>query len=317
MTSFTSLPDLAASRLGGRALAANDEFFAGKENLLKAEAPEWREGVYTDRGKWMDGWETRRRREAGHDWCVVELGTAGIVRGVDIDTTYFKGNFPESASLDGAVAGTGADLETVSWTNLLEPQRLQGDAHNVFEVKSPHLWTHVRLNIFPDGGVARLRVYGEPLPECSSGRIDLASARLGARVIASSDDFFGSPASVLLPDECTHMGDGWETRRRRGPGNDWLEVALTGEGVIEEIVVDTTHFKGNAPGSCRVQGRSAGGPWTEIVPEHPVQPHAVARFAEPVAIGPFDAVRLDIYPDGGVARFRAFGRSDSPWISIA
>jgi allantoicase len=322
---FTHLPDLAAERLGGAVLAANDEFFAPKDAMLKATKPEWREGVYTERGKWMDGWETRRRRDPGYDWAIVRLGLAGIVRGVVIDTSFFTGNYPELASVDGcALPGTpSTELlvgPEVEWFSLLSPSNLAGNTANVLEVISDRRVTHLRLNIFPDGGVARFRVHGDVVPDArvfSPGReVDVAALENGGRVIACSDMHYGNPQNLLMPGRSTHMGDGWETKRRRGPGHDWTIVRLARRATIERIELDTDHYKGNAPG--RVMLELADSPdanafdaevadWRGIVPEQPVEPHTRHRF-EDLPPAAATHLRLNIYPDGGVARLRVFGR---------
>jgi allantoicase len=328
MTAFTDLVDLAAERLGGAALLANDEFFAPKENLLRAAPAEWREGLYTERGKWMDGWETRRRRSPGHDWCIVRLGLPGIVRGLVVDTSFFRGNYPEHCSLDGcAIEGTRPAEELArdaSWREMVPKTPLQGDARNELAVKRDAPVTHVRLNIFPDGGVARLRVHGEVMPDwealLGAGDVDLAAMENGGWVVVCSDMFFGHRQNLILPGRSTHMGDGWETRRRRGPGNDWTIVRLGRPGSIRRVEIDTDHFKGNAPGACSmswchapvVNAEALASPavkWYELLPRTDIQPHARHRFERELrAAEPATHVRLDIYPDGGVARLRVFGR---------
>ena len=329
MTDFTELVDLAGERLGGAAILANDEFFASKENLLRSTPAEWREGVYTERGKWMDGWETRRRRSPGHDWCIVRLGVPGIVRGVVVDTSFFRGNYPEQCSIDACnVAGTPSGemlAREASWREILAKAPLQGDTRNAIEVKDDAPATHLRLNIFPDGGVARLRVHGEVTPDWPSlvrgGDVDLAAMENGGWVVVCSDMFFGHRQNLILPGRSTHMGDGWETRRRRGPGNDWTIVKLGREGSIRRVEIDTDHFKGNAPGACSMSwcrapeaspdalAASAVVEWSELLPRTDLQPHARHRFERELqATERVTHVRLDIYPDGGVARLRVFGR---------
>lgn len=320
MTDWEDLPDLAAERLGGRVLAANDEFFAEKENLLKAAAAIFVPDRYTDQGKWMDGWETRRRRTPGFDWAVVRLGLPGILRGAVVDTAFFTGNYPEACALEACAlerdpdeaerAATGAP-----WIELLPRTPLAGDTANRFTLTTPHRFTHVRLNIFPDGGVARLRLHGEPLPRWPAlpATLDLGDLAHGAFVVAWSDRFFGPPHKLGLPDAPRGMHDGWETRRRRGPGHDWVVVRLAAEGVVEAVTVDTTFFKGNAPGSCTLEGcvaRDAVPPadaaWETLVAATPLQPdrpHALT----PARRIPVTHVRLNIFPDGGVARLRLFG----------
>lgn len=337
MTEFTELVDLAAERLGGAVLAANDEFFAPKENLLKAAAPVWIEGKYTDVGKWMDGWETRRRRQPGHDWCLIRLGLPGIPRGLVVDTSFFRGNYPEECSLEAcAVDGypTADELfgEEVKWTVILPRVRLQGDSRNVFPIEKGiggiGRVTHLLFRIYPDGGVARLRVHGDALPDWLAldrrqSEIDLASVENGGRVLSCSDMFFGNRHNLILPGPPRGMHDGWETRRRRGEGFDWAIVQLGARGAVQRLEIDTSHFKGNAPGSAWVEGIDAPGgdasppasAWKEILPRTPLRPHTLHRFDSLLADGPFTHVRLSIHPDGGVARLRVFGRP-SPLVLL-
>jgi len=325
---FTDLPDLAAERFGGAVVSANDEFFAPKESLIKAAAPEWREGVYTERGKWMDGWETRRRRTPGHDWAILRLGLPGVVRGIVIDTSYFTGNFPEQASIDAcSVAGMpSADWlqgDDVPWQTLLPTSSLSGNTQNTFAIAASPRFTHLRLNIFPDGGVARLRVHGDVVPDervFAAGReVDLAAIENGGYVVSCSDMHYGHRQNLIMPGRSTHMGDGWETKRRRGPGHDWSLVKLARRGTIDRIELDTDHFKGNAPGRCMIEccdvttgsfdAQSAD--WRPVVAETPLEPHARHQFDD-LSAPPATHVRLNIYPDGGVARLRVFGRADAP-----
>jgi len=314
---FTDLPDLAAEALGGAALLCNDEFFAEKENLLKAHAAEWRDHVYTDRGKWMDGWETRRRREPGYDWCIIRLGLPGRIHGVVVDTAFFRGNFPEACSIEGTELGDALDLSALgsaTWTEILPRATLAGDSKNRFAITSPARFTHLRLNIFPDGGVARLRVHGEVLPDWrrlgALGAIDLAALEHGAIVESCSDMFFGSRNNLIKPGPSRTMADGWETRRRRGPGNDWALIRLCAAGVVERLEIDTTHFKGNAPGRCVVEGAAGGaehGNWRVLL-STPLQPHTRHLFDDLLRrVGAVTHLRLSVFPDGGVARFRAWG----------
>ncbi|MGH7297179.1 MAG: allantoicase, partial [Polyangiaceae bacterium] len=288
---FTALVDLAQERLGGRALAASDEFFAGKENLLKPGRGVFIAEKFTDNGKWMDGWETRRKRVPGHDWCIVKLGAPGVIHGVDVDTNHFLGNYPELCALDAiradadpAPGGVGVPPEMGSgWTEILPLAALRGGARNLFEVASRERWTHVRLRIIPDGGVARLRVHGEVAADwerllASGSPVDLAAIENGGEVVLVADMFFGHRENLIMPGRAANMGEGWETRRRRGPGNDWAIVKLGRAGVIEKIEVDTNHFKGNFPESCSVEGTtlesacpaemlaSRAIAWTEVVP---------------------------------------------------
>ena len=336
MSDFTDLIDVAGERLGGVALAANDEFFAPKEDLLKATAPEWREGVYTDRGKWMDGWETRRRRSPGHDWCLLRLGIPARIHGVVVDTSFFRGNFPESCSLDACdLPGAEEDVdhhalaETAGapWVEILPRAPLVGDTRNLLPVAYPGRVTHLRFNIFPDGGVARLRVHGDPMPDpeifTAGLEVDLAAMQHGGFVVAASDMFFGERQNLILPGRALNMGDGWETRRRRGPGHDWTIVRLAARGTITRVEIDTDYYKGNAPGSCMLEWCDAPGAiaaelagkkarWNPLIAEMALEPDGRHEFEPAGAAGPATHVRLNIYPDGGVARLRVFGMVSQP-----
>jgi allantoicase len=329
---FTNLIDLASERVGGAALLANDEFFAPKEGMLKATPAEWREGVYTERGKWMDGWETRRRRTPGYDWCIVRLGIPGLIRGIVVDTAFYRGNYPESCSIDAAtIDGTPDPARLidnsldVSWREIVPRSPLQGDTRNLFSVQHDGRVTHLRLNIFPDGGVARLRVHGEGCLDRRmldpGSEIDLAAAEHGGFVVVCSDMFFGHRNNLILPGRSTHMGDGWETKRRRGEGHDWTIVRLAARGSLHRVEIDTDHFKGNAPGSAMLETIDAPGAtaesltdpareWRQLLPQTPLQPNARHKFVELAHWAPATHARLNIYPDGGIARLRLFGRTE-------
>jgi allantoicase len=331
---FADLIDLASERLGGAAVTANDEFFAPKDRLVVAHPPIWREGEYTDRGKWMDGWETRRRRDVlpgeptfnqAHDWCIVRLGARGIIRGVDVETTHFKGNFPESCAIETCVMpGTRLDeLVRAVWHGALERSVLRGDSHNLFEIAGAEA-THVRLRIFPDGGVARLRVYGDVAPDWNalrrSGEIDLASALHGGRVVGCSDMFFGSRDNLIMPGEARSIAEGWETKRRRTPGHDWIVIKLGATGTIVRVEVDTRPFKGNAPAACSIescalpesQSRGKWDPaapieWRQLLPRTALAPDHHHSF-DVIDAAAITHVRFNVFPDGGVGRLRVLGR---------
>jgi allantoicase len=325
---FTELIELAGERLGGTVLAASDEFFAPKENLLKAAKPIFIEGKYTDVGKWMDGWETRRRRTPGFDWCIVRLGVPGILRGVVVDTSHFKGNYPEHCSIEACAVNDNPDSKRLSgaktqWTEVLAKSALQGDSENRFAIANSTRFTHLRFKIYPDGGVARLRVYGEVAPDWArlerQGEIDLAAAQHGGLVIACSDMFFGSRHNMIMPGRARNMSDGWETRRRRGPGHDWAVVRLGTAGIIRRIEVDTSHFKGNFPESCQLEACAVptSAPdlpallsmtWNEVLPRTKLQAHKRHFFKKELReAGAVTHVRFNIFPDGGVSRLRIYG----------
>jgi allantoicase len=323
------LIDLASSRVGGRALLASDEFFAPKSSLLKPGRGVFIEGKYTTRGKWMDGWETRRRRTPGHDWCIIRLGVPGVVRTVTVDTHHFRGNNPEACSINAAAFERPTKttlLGSVSsrWPEILPRSPLQGDVENEIPVKSEMRVTHVRFNIFPDGGVARLRLWGEARPDWARirarrGPVNLIAIENGGVPLAASDEFFSEPINLLMPGRPADMGDGWETRRRRGPGHDWVIVRLGARGEIDEVEVDTTHFKGNFPESCRLEGCDAPDlepttvpderpEWRELLGRTKLQANSRHRFRAVGRSKPVTHVRFSISPDGGVARLRVLGK---------
>ncbi len=311
---FPGTVDLGSAALGGSAVACSDDFFASKDNLVRPAAPAFDPSTYTDRGKEMDGWESRRRRVPGHDWCVVRLGVPGRIVGVDVDTAYFLGNHAPFASLEGAVF-TGDDVESAVWAPLIPSTPLIRGTHNVLAVQDERVWTHVRLHMIPDGGVARLRIYGTPRPP-RRPEMDLVSASVGGHTVACSDAFFSPMGNLLLPGASAFMGGGWETRRSRPPGRDWIIVALGLPGKLSQIVLDTGHFKGNYPDRAVVDGLC----WPHA-PAHALVDHvdwvaitgwtqlkADAQHVLPVLeAGPWTHLRLRIQPDGGVARLRALG----------
>lgn len=325
---FTELVDLAAERLGGAVLYANDDFFAPKENLLKAAAPVFLEGKYTDLGKWMDGWESRRRRTPGFDWCVVRLGLSGIIRGVVVDTSHFRGNYPEQCSIeactmDGIPPTEQLISDAINWTEILPLSKLDGDSHNPFPIANGERWTHLRFRIYPDGGVARLRVYGEVVPDwhrlqAIGGEIDLAAIENGGLVIFCSDMFFGHRHNLIMPGRAINMSDGWETKRRRGPGHDWTILKLGKPGHISRLEVDTSWFKGNFPESCSVEACHAAEAslehlqdpdfaWKPVLARTKLQAHTRHLFDEVMDTGLVTHVRFNIFPDGGVSRLRVYG----------
>ncbi len=318
---FTALPDLASRDLGGGVVATNDEFFAAADNLVSPEAPTYAPRTFGAKGQVYDGWETRRRREPGSDHVIVRLGAPGVVHGVDIDTAFFTGNFPPYASVDGcAVDGypDAARLAAARWQPLVPRSPLAGDSQNLFVVPVRHRFTHVRLTIYPDGGVARLRVHGEvvPDPRLLPGVFDLAAAEYGGRVVACSNMFYGAPQHLLAPGLARVMGDGWETARRRDEGNDWVLVRLAVPGIVDFADLDTSHFKGNAPGRASLRGVDARtgalddpAGWFDLLPSVRLSPDTRHRF--PVTVVPAAThVRMDIFPDGGMARLRLHGRPD-------
>ncbi|MFZ5894944.1 MAG: allantoicase [Myxococcota bacterium] len=334
---FTGLIDLASASIGGRALACSDDFFAGMENLLSPGPAVFVPGKYTERGKWMDGWESRRKRGPGHDWCLLCLGVPGKVLAFDIDTQHFIGNHPAFASVEGVWADgdpSPEELAQLSFHRLLPQMPLLPGSQNLFVASPAGNVSHLRLNIFPDGGVARFRAYGrvaarwkvpalddETRALVPSGCFDLCALENGALALACSDAHFGGMNNLLLPGRALDMGSGWETRRRRGPGYDWIVIRLAARGSLRVIEVDTNYFKGNFPESCAIEGIDADGAeptsllassaWHSVLPRTTLSAHTRHFFKdELVAGGPVTHVRLSIYPDGGVSRLRLWGTRD-------
>ena len=316
---FHAFIRLEQPRLGSRVTFASDEFFAAKERLIDPAEPKFIDDKYDDHGKWMDGWESRRRRTPGHDCCVIRLGVPGIIRGLDIDTSYFTGNYPPQASIEVCVSDE--DVPEDGWSELLAKTDLSGDAHQLIPIHNDNSWTHLRLNIFPDGGIARLRIFGEVQPDApeEEGVMDLVALRHGGRALSCSDEHYGSMHNLNLPGRGINMGDGWETARRRGPGNDWVIFALGRPGTVERVEVDTAHFKGNYPDRISVEVASFtnneeasndSDQWRTLLPESKLamdQQHFFESELQPV--GPLTHARVSIFPDGGVSRLRLFGRA--------
>jgi allantoicase len=318
---FAGQIDLASADLDGRTLACSDDFFASMDHLVRAAEPVFDPDAYTDTGKLMDGWESRRKRVPGHDWCILKLGVPGLVRGVDIDTAYFMGNHPPYASVEGCNVSPGTEVDAlrteVEWTEIVPAMPLQRGSHNLQAVAHLGVWTHIRLRIFPDGGVARLRIWGEPQPARDQGvEVDLACIRQGGQALACSDMFFSPMNNLVLPRAAENMGGGWETRRSRPPGMDWIIVKLGTPGRLSQAVVDTKHFKGNFPDTVALDGLywpDAPLPalvetdaWSEILPRFETTADG-NHLKEITDAGPWTHVRLRIYPDGGVSRLRVFG----------
>ena len=330
-----ALPDLASRSLRGSVIAASDEFFAEKENLINPGTPSFSPHTFGHKGQVYDGWETRRRRGPGrslpadgeHDWVIVRLGAPGVVHAVVVDTAHFTGNFPQACSVEACWADGYPDLAALyaaRWVEIVRRSPLKGDSPQVFEIplEARRRYSHVRLRIYPDGGVARLRVHGVVVPDpalLEGLTFDLAALENGADVVGCSDRFYSSPRNAISPGLSRVMGEGWETRRRRAAGNEWLAVRLAAPAVISLVEVDTSGYIGNSPGLAELRGAlSAGGStgespardepssWHRLLERTPVLPDTPHRFRVPAA-APCDLVRLDVFPDGGVARLRLHG----------
>jgi allantoicase len=308
---WEQLPDLAARPFGGAVVWANDEFFADRENLIELADPVFQNYTFGHKGQVYDGWETRRRRTDGVDQAIIRLGMPGIVRGAVVDTAFFTGNYPPFASIEACDAkGYPSPDELSEWETLVGKSPLEGDTRNLFDVGDPRRYTHVRLTIYPDGGVARLRVHGSPVPDpnfLDFGRMDLAALANGAEIIDCSNKFYSSPNNLIAPGQAAVMGEGWETARRRDDGNDWVSLHLAAEGTVRLIELDTSHFKGNAPGWATVSVAGESGEWTELLTRERLQPDTRHQFLVGEEV-PATQARLDVYPDGGMARLRLYGK---------
>ncbi len=321
---YAGLIDLAQPRLGGAVVYATDDFFADKSRMIDPAEPVFIPGKYDDNGKWMDGWESRRKRVPGHDWAIVRLGAPGRIAGFEIDTRNFTGNYPPGASVEACVSEAQVPGEDADWTLLVPQIDLQGDDRRFVNAVHEGVWTHVRLNIFPDGGVARFRIFGTIDKDWSKvaadAVLDLLAMENGGRGLIANDEHFGRVENLTAPGRGRDMGDGWETRRRREPGHDWAVLELGHAGLIEEIVVDTAHFKGNYPDRCSIQATleahgtvaeiaAAAVGWPVLLPEVKLSMDHIHVFKDEIAkLGPVKFVRLNIYPDGGVSRLRMKGR---------
>ncbi|MDF1764716.1 MAG: allantoicase [Oleibacter sp.] len=319
---YSQWVDLASRQLGGQVLSCSDDFFAEMENLIKPEAPIFITDKYTDRGKWMDGWETRRKREVGYDWAILRLGASGHIVGFNVCTRFFAGNAPQQISIEGC-RSMGTPTADTQWTSLLEHNDIKPDSDNFIDLTQglDQIWTHLRLNIFPDGGVARLRVYGQAALNTEwllpNEPIDLASVQHGARPLMCSDMFFSSMNNLLLPQRGKNMGDGWETKRRRGGREcDWIIVALAVPGTIHKVCVDTAHFKGNFPHSFTLdavyqpEGKvGADSDWQKMIDHQLLSADSEHFYRQQIIDNQkvVTHVRLNIFPDGGVSRLRVIG----------
>ena len=330
---ISGLIDLASESLGGKALTASDEFFAGKENLLRPGRGVFLPGEYTERGKWMDGWESRRKRIPGHDSCVIRLGRRGVVRAFDIDTNHFSGNQPPFASVEGLDAPLGTplqELERGAWLELVAQSPLLPSSQNLFVAETSGPVTHLRLNILPDGGVARFRAYGSVVPEFTRREldevarahvadelVDLVALENGGRALACSDARFGAMNQLILPGRALDMSSGWETRRNRTGTSDWLLLKLGARGTLSVAEIDTAHFIGNFPDRCSLDVLDlpngcitdviASQAWVNVLSEVPLSADHRHFFGDLRAHGPASHVRLNIFPDGGVSRLRLWG----------
>ena len=322
--SMQGLVNLASPKMGTKILAFADDFFGEVTRMLNDKDPIFIEDKYDNHGKWMDGWESKRRRDGGNDWAILKLGSSGIISKIEIDTSYFTGNFPPFFSLEGIYSETEPNKDS-NWKSLIAKTNLVGDCKNNFELNLKEKFNFVRLQIFPDGGVARIRLFGEVKYNWDRFNneeiIELSSLKLGGSILAYNNAHYGDVSALLSEGRGKTMGDGWETRRRREPGNDWIIIKLAQKGIIEKIEIDTAHFKGNYPDRASIQAISidknittkdliqSSENWDVILDETKLTADNIHEY-EINSNSKAEAthIRLNIYPDGGVSRLRIFGK---------
>ncbi|MEL6301446.1 MAG: allantoicase [Pseudomonadota bacterium] len=320
---FGDVINLAHPRLGAQAIFATDEFYGDKARLISPEPPVFLPDKYDANGKWMDGWESRRRRTPGHDWCVIRLGMPGRIAGIEIDTRHFTGNYPPHASVEACYFSGEVPDDSVTWHEIVAKRTVNGNRQHFSEVQSDTPWTHIRLHIYPDGGVARLRVWGRVERDFSSiqanTELDLFAIENGGRAMYCNDEHFGTMHNLNAPGRGINMGDGWETARRRAPGNDWVVLALGHPGKIRRVVVDTAHFKGNYPDEVELRATQiaetahpfdplASAEWPILMPRQKLKPDTIHEFIDVISDSQtVTHIRMNIFPDGGVSRLRIYG----------
>ena len=320
---ITNHINLVSPVLGSKIYQFSDQFFGKASRLIKDEKPIFKDGVYDSNGKWMDGWETRRKRKAGHDYLILKLGKPGRIHKVDVDTSHFNGNQPSQVSLDVCSSKKNLPDKNQKWTNILGKKSTGPSKHHFFNVRKTSIITHVRLNIFPDGGVARLRLFGElENKKFGNKTINLTSVLNGSVPIACNNEHFGRAENVLAPGQGKNMGDGWETRRSRGKNFDWLIIKCAAAAKIDKIQIDTHHFKGNYPDQCSIQAAYVNGKtsantiinksksWKLLLNKSKLHAHKKHNFLNKLMKkNKVNYLRINIFPDGGISRIRVFGKA--------
>jgi len=320
---FTNgLIDLAQPRLGSKIIFKTDDFFASANRIISPTNPVFKEGVFDKHGKWMDGWESRRKRSSGHDFIILKLGKPGSISKVDVDTSHFNGNQPAAISIEGTYSNFNK-ISNFKWQTLLSKKRTKADSHHYFSIKNKKVFTHIKLNIFPDGGVARLRLYGTIAKSNKNKNkiINLASLLDGASIIACNNQHFGKAENILAPGKAKNMGDGWETRRRRDKGNDWLILNSLSGKEINKIEISTHHFKGNFPSHCSLQAAYLSSSknskkivisskkWKTLLKNSKLSANKIHIFKNSLMKKEkINYIKINIFPDGGISRFRIFGK---------
>jgi len=320
----SGLIDLAQPRLGSSIVFKTDEFFASANRIINPASPIFKEGVFDKHGKWMDGWETRRKRKGGHDYLILELGKPGRISKVDIDTSHFSGNQPAQISLEACYSTKKIPDKNSTWITILGKISTKANSHHLFNIKNKSIFTHGKLNIYPDGGIARLRIYGSIATEkINFGKktINLSSMLNGASIIAYNNEHFGKAENILAPGNSKNMGDGWETRRTRGKNSDWLILKCAKPGKINKIQIDTHHFRGNYPDMCSLQATylprkisrksivNKSRKWKLLLGKVKLHAHRKHNFKNKLMLkNKINYIKINIFPDGGISRLRLYGR---------
>ena len=319
---FTNgLIDLAQPRLGTKVIYKTDDFFASANRIINPNSPVFKEGVFDKHGKWMDGWESRRKRTPGHDYIILKLGKSGKISKIDVDTSHFNGNQPTMISIEGANSNSNK-INKLKWQTILSKKKTKANNHHLFNINNKNIFTHIRFNIFPDGGVARLRLYGTIAKSktLENKKINLASLLDGASVIACNNEHFGKAENILAPGKAKNMGDGWETRRRRVKGYDWLILNSIDGSAIDKIEISTHHFKGNFPSHCSLQAAylssknykkivNSSNKWKYLLKNKKLSANKTHTFYNSLMKKEkINHIKINIFPDGGISRFKIFGK---------
>jgi allantoicase len=322
---FTNgLIDLAQPRLGSKVIFKTDDFFASANRIIDPKPPVFKDRLFDKNGKWMDGWESRRKRTSGHDYLIIKLGKPGSIAKVDINTAHFNGNQPSMVSLEGCNSKS-KNYKNYKWKTIINKKKTKANSHHIFNVSSKLIFTHVKLNIFPDGGVARLRLYGSISKEnvkFEKKIINLASLLNGSSIIACNNEHFGKAENILAPGKAKNMGDGWETRRRRDKGYDWLILNTVKGNKINKIEISTHHFKGNFPHYCSLQASfipkkqtsllivKNSNKWKYLLNKVKLSANKTHKFTNKLMKNnKINFIKINIFPDGGISRFKIFGKS--------
>ena len=322
---FTNgLIDLAQPRLGSKVIFKTDDFFASANRIIDPSPAVFKEGLFDKNGKWMDGWESRRKRTSGHDFLIIKLGKPGSINKVDVDTSHFNGNQPSMISLEGCYSKS-KNVKDFKWKTIISKTKTKPNSHHILNTSSKKIFTHIKLNIFPDGGVARLRLYGSLLKEekkSGNKTINLASLLNGASVIACNNEHFGKAENILAPGKAKNMGDGWETRRRRDKGFDWLVLNTINGKKIDKIEISTHHFKGNFPSHCSLQAAfipnkksslsivKSSVKWKFLLHKVNLYANKTHTFKNILMKNDkINFIKINIFPDGGISRFKIFGKA--------